>query len=102
MFRLLSSLKAFVWWGVFFSILSYLIFHLLEGRLGMRAWRSLSQRFVCLEKRVEMLRVHEEALKVRSNLLKGGVDHDLLEEQVGLQLGYVRPGDDVFLDKSVK
>ena len=99
MFRVSSSFKILALWTVFLGVLSYLIYHLVEGRLGLKAWSALSVRSSDLAQRIEVLEGQERALKVRAGLMKGHVDQDLLEEQVVRHLGYARPGDAVFLDQ---
>ena len=99
MFRVSSSFKILTLWAVFLGVLLYLIYHLVEGRLGLKAWSALSVRSSSLSQRITVLEAKERALKTRAGLMKGHLDQDLLEEQVVRHLGYVRPGDAIFLDR---
>lgn len=101
MFRVSSSFKILALWAIFLGVLLYLIYHLVEGRLGLKAWSALSARSFSLSRRVKILEARERALKIRAGLMKGHVDQDLLEEQVVRHLGYARPGDTIFLDQQI-
>jgi cell division protein FtsB len=92
----LGRLTLFLSWML---LLTYLLYHLVEGRLGLRGLSSLKTQCTCLAQDVRNLRARKTQLGQRVRLLRDTVDPDLLEEQVKHHLGYVWPHEYVIFDK---
>lgn len=80
------------------SLISYLIYHSIQGDRGILAWVQLQQhleRSLCQLK--ETVREREALEEIVQNLRPESINRDLLDQQVRLQLGYVHPNEKIII-----
>ena len=86
--------------GPFFvlAIMGYFIYHSIQGDRGILAWIQLKDQLQKVE--TELKEVTAERVLLEKNvhdLRPESLNRDLLDQQVRLQLGYVRPDEIVIL-----
>lgn len=81
------------------SILGYFIYHSIQGERGILAWMQLQERFLKLQRELGTIAQEREDLEEKvQGLRPESIKRDLLDQQVRLQLGYVRPDEVVILN----
>lgn len=82
--------------GFFLMMVAYFLYHLFSGSSGLVSLRQSLRAEERLDADIQVLKKRKKALEKRTNLLRGGRDPDLLEEQVRQKLGYIRKGEKIF------
>ncbi|MBS0271488.1 MAG: septum formation initiator family protein [Proteobacteria bacterium] len=80
------------------SVLGYFVYHSVQGDRGILAWMQLQERFLKIQSElIELTQVREELEEKVQGLQPESIKRDLLDQQVRLQLGYIRPDEVVIL-----
>lgn len=85
-------------WPLFFALATALaLSHIVYGGRGLQAREKLAAQVADAERRLELITSERERLEARATMLRPqGIDPDLVEERIRLQLGLIHP-DEVIL-----
>lgn len=80
------------------SIVGYFIYHAIQGDRGILAWMQLQDRLLSTQSHLKEIIQTRQALEERVQALRPeSINRDFLDQQVRLQLGYIRPDEIVIL-----
>ncbi len=80
------------------SVMGYFIYHSLQGDRGILAWMQLQERLLHIQNQLqELTHVRQELEDKVRDLRPESINRDLLDQQVRLQLGYMRPDEILIL-----
>ena len=81
------------------SVLGYFIYHSIQGDRGILAWMHLQERLIKIQSELKKITQDREELEEKiQGLRPESIKRDLLDQQVRLQLGYIRPDEIVILN----
>lgn len=71
------------------TLLSYFVYHIIQGERGLLSWMRLKQKIATLEHKLEGVKEEQSALEQRVYLMRpDSLDRDMLEEQARKYLNY--------------
>lgn len=81
-------------------ILSYFIYHTVQGDRGLISYKRLSHEVARAESALDMARSERQTLEHRSALLRAdSLDLDMLEEQTRFTFNYIHPNELLIYEK---
>ena len=87
--------------ALYFAVIGYFSYHMIQGNHGIRAKGVLEHRLHEANTRLQTLKLLNEQLEKKVQLLKPtSVCPDLLEQQAKEMIGYSRPNEIIILHKS--
>ncbi len=96
----LSQRTSVVFFVISLVLISYFVFHAIEGKHGLKARSELKWRVDTLERKLAELRTVRQELERDVAFVRTDIDPDLLDEQARRLLNLVTPDDIIImLDK---
>lgn len=85
------------------SLLSYFIYHIIQGERGFISWRRLTHKIENAQHELDKTKAEETLLENRVRLMRPEtLDPDMLEEQARDKLNFAHQDEIVILDKEME
>jgi cell division protein FtsB len=85
------------------SLLSYFIYHIIQGERGLLSWRRMTQKIDLADQRLQKLQTDQGALEQRVHLMRpNSLDPDMLDEQARDKLNFARKDEIIIRDEELK